>query len=106
MSGVLISEQALQIYLDLHKRCMAAYGESALVANHMASEIQRAVLAISRDPDASWLQRYRVPGLTGTQFVVVIPSPTGFDHDAAVIWMFRARDRRPAILAIQVEYLR
>jgi hypothetical protein len=104
MSAVLIAREAEAVYLDLDDRCERQY-RSHLTAKYVADEVRRIVLAISTDPAQDWLQRYRTRGEGGFRFAVIIPTPTGFDYDAAVFWRFRG-DGRAAVLAIQLEYER
>lgn len=106
MSSIPILPVAHQLYLDIYARCKEQYG-STLVANYVADEIRRIVLAISLNAKQPGMVTYRIPRgnpITDFWFLVVIPTPTGYDYDAAIVWTFRQSDGKPVILEINLEY--
>ena len=108
VSSIHFMPVAEQLYLDIYARCKTQY-EKTLVANYVADEIRRLTLAISLNPKQPGMVTYRIPRgnpVTDFWFVVVIPTPTGYDYDAAIVWKFRERDGTPVILEIELEYRR
>lgn len=108
MSTILVTPRAREVYLDLDRRCRAEYG-SPITANYIEGEIRRVVLKLSLNSDNHGLVTYRIPKgfpLESYWFVVVVPSPTGYSHDAAVIWSRRRSDDRPVLQDIDLHYIR
>lgn len=109
MAGVLtilIGPAARDVYLDLDARCAGVY-PNPIDARYVAEEVQRVVHQIALNPEQPWLQRYRVSWATANlKYVVVIPTATGVEYDAAVVWTYRASDNQPVVLAINLQYVR
>lgn len=108
MSSIYITAPAHAFYLDLDAKCRAQYG-SALVANYVADEIRRVVLQLSVNPRQHALMKHRIPkGNPVLEFwyAIIVPTPTGFEYDAVVLWTFRTSDGAPVIIDIELEYNR
>jgi hypothetical protein len=106
MARIFMGQEARGLYLDIDARC-AGVCPNPIDARYVAEEVQRVVHQIAMNPEQPWLQRYRVSwATTNLKYVVVIPSATGVEYDAAVVWTYRASDNQPVVLAINLQYVR
>lgn len=105
MSGLLFGREAREIYLNLEACCAKKYPDR-IDARYVEEALQRVAQQLAINPHQSWLQRYRINWESRTRYVVVVPTATGVEHDAAIIWQFRPSDDRPVVLVIDLEYNR
>lgn len=108
MSSIYVTAPAHKFYLDLDAKCRSQYG-SLLVANYVADEIRRLVLQLSVKPRQQSLMKHRIPKgnpIIDFWYAIIVPTPTGYEYDAAVLWTFRGSDGAPIVLDIELEYLR
>lgn len=105
MTVVRLTPQAMAAYLDIEALCVGHYG-SGLVAAYLVEEVQRIVHLIATEPVNPMIQRYRVPRHGRLYYIVVIPTPTGVEHDVAVFWRFEEGSSIPVVLGIKLDYHR